>query len=129
MICLDESHFYANLHRFCIEFQHVPTFATYISSGWIGHNVSWRRLWPRFGRLFPYGGMDTTNHVERHWELIKYTVLQGKVNQSLRDFIVAIIGSAKDGTLIGQPTLLSQFVMTHRLSKYYNPSLILVATM
>lgn len=71
--------------------------------------------------------MDTTNHVERHWELINYTVLQGKVNQSLRDLIVAIIGSAKDGTRIGQPTLLSQFVMIQRLSKYRNPSLLLVA--
>jgi hypothetical protein len=124
MICPDESHFDANLQRFCIEFQHVLIFATYITTGWAGLDVSWRRLWPRFGRLFPYGGMDTTNHVERHWELIKYTVLQGKVNRSLRDLIVAIIGSAKDGTRIGQPTLLSQFVMTQRLSKYRNHSLL-----
>ena len=71
--------------------------------------------------------MDTTNHVERHWELIKYIVLQNKVNRSLPDLILAIIGSAKDGTRIGQPILLSQFVMTHRLSKYRNYSLQLVA--
>ena len=71
--------------------------------------------------------MDTTNHVERHWKLIKYTVLQNKVNRSLPDLILAIIGSAKDGTRIGQPTLLSQFVMTHCLSKYRNYSLQLVA--
>ena len=38
-----------------------------------------------------YGGMDTTNHIERHWEWIKYILLQGKVNRSLRDLIVAII--------------------------------------
>ena len=56
--------------------------------------------------------MDTTNLVERHWELIKYNVLQGKVNRSLQDLIMTIIGSAKDRTPIGQPTLLSQFVMT-----------------
>lgn len=78
------------------------------------------KLWPRFGRLFPYGGMDTTNYVERHWKLIKYIVLQSKVNRSLRDLIVAIIGNAKDETRIGQPTLLNQFVMTQRLSKYRN---------
>lgn len=60
--------------------------------------------------------MDTTNHVERHWELIKYTLLQGKVNRSLRDLIVAIVGSAKDGTRVGQPTLLNQFKMTQRIS-------------
>jgi hypothetical protein len=72
--------------------------------------------------------MDTTNHVEQHWELIKYIVLQCKVNRSLRDLIMAIIESTKDGTRIGQPTLLSQFGMTQRLNKYRNPSLLLVAT-
>jgi len=63
--------------------------------------------------------MDTTNHVERHWELIKYTLHQGKVNRSLRDLIVAIVGTAKDGTHGVQPTLLSQFKMTQRLSKFH----------
>ena len=53
--------------------------------------------------FFSYGGIDTTNHVKRHWELIKYTLLQWKVNRSLRDLIVTIIGSAKDGTRLGQP--------------------------
>jgi hypothetical protein len=120
MLCPDETHFDENLRRFCIEFQHIPSFATYINSGWAGINVPWRRLWPRFGRLFSYGGMDTTNHVERHWELIKYTLLRGKVNRSVRDLIVAIIGSAKDGTHLGQPTLLGQFIMTQRISKFFN---------
>jgi hypothetical protein len=120
MLCPSEIHFDENLRRFCVEFQHIPTFATYINSGWAGINVPWRRLWPRFGRLFSYGGMDTTNHIERHWELIKYTLLHGKVNRSLRDLIVAIIGSAKDGTRLGQPTLLSQFKMTQRISKFLN---------
>ena len=45
--------------------------------------------------------MDTTNHVERHWEWIKYTLSQGKVNRSLQDLIVAIIGSAANGTRAG----------------------------
>ena len=119
MLCPNESHFDENLRNFCVEFQHIPRFAIYINSGWAGINVPWRRLWPRFGRLFAYGGMDTTNHVERHWELIKYTLLQGKVNRSLRDLIVAIVGSAKDGTHVVQPTLLSQFKMTQRLSKFH----------
>jgi hypothetical protein len=118
MLCPSEDHFDENLGRFCVEFQHIPTFALYVNSGWAGLNCSWRRLWPRFGRLFAYGGMDTTNHVERHWELIKYTLLQGKVNRSLRDLIVAIVGSANDGTRVGQPTLLSQFKLTQRLSKF-----------
>jgi hypothetical protein len=29
-------------------------------------------LWPTFGKLFIYGGGDITNHVEYHWEWIKY---------------------------------------------------------
>jgi hypothetical protein len=130
MLCPSEDHFDENLRRFCVQFQHIPTFAKYVISGWAGIHCPWRRLWPRFGRLFAYGGMDTTNHVERHWELIKYTLLQGKVNRSLRDLIVAIVGSAKDGTRVGQPTLLSQFRMTQRLSKslifvYYSMFLLL----
>ena len=66
--------------------------------GWTDDTVPWRLLWPKFGRLFEYGGMDTTNHVEQHWEWIKYTLLQGKVNRSIWDLIVAIIGSAADGS-------------------------------
>ena len=26
----------------------------------------WRKLWPKFGRLFNYGHVDITNIVERH---------------------------------------------------------------
>lgn len=117
MHCPDETHFDENLRRFAEEFAHIPSFGPYIFTGWAGSNVPWKRLWPKFGRLFSYGGMDTTNHVERHWELIKYTLLQGKVNRSLRDLIVAIVGSAKDGTRVGQPTLLNQFKMTQRISE------------
>jgi len=77
-------------------------------------------MWPKFGRLFSYGGMDTTNHVERHWKWIKYTLLQGKVNRSVRDLIVAIIGSVADGSRIGGPTLLDHFKQVQAISKYSN---------
>ena len=118
MRCPNEDHFDENVRRLILEFNHIPTFGAYLSTGWTGVNVPWRRLWPKFGRLFSYGGMDTTNHIERHWEFIKYTLLQGKVNRCLRDLIVAIIGSAKDGIHVGQCTLLNQFKMTQRISKY-----------
>ena len=114
-----EVHFDENLKKFYDDFQHIPTVAAYMDSGWTSKNVPWRRLWPRFGRLFAYGGMDTTNHVERHWEWIKYTLLQGKVNRALRDLIVAIVGSAADGSRVGGPTLLDHFQTVQLISKYF----------
>ena len=66
-------------------------------------------MWPKFGRLFSYGGMDITNYIERHWEWIKHTLLQGKVNWSLQNLIVAIIGSMVDEKRIGGPTLMDHF--------------------
>jgi hypothetical protein len=122
MHCPNEDHFEANLRKLFFDFQHVPSVEAYIKNGWAGEHVVWRKLWPRFGRLFAYGGMDTTNHVERHWELIKYTLLKGKVNRALRDLIVALVGSAKDGSRVGQPTLINDFKMIQRISKYTCPT-------
>ena len=61
--------------------------------------------------------MDTTNHVERHWEWIKYTLFQGKVNRSLRDLIVALVGSAADGSHIGGPTAMDHFETVQLIGK------------
>ena len=108
MFCPDEDHFDVKLRIFCEEFAHISAFAAYINTGWAGINVPWKRLWPSFGRIFSYGGMDIINYMERHCQLIKYTLLQDKVNRNLRDLSVAIIGSAKDGTRVAQPTLLTQ---------------------
>ena len=119
MYCPNEGHFDENLRRFILEFHHIPLFKQHTSTGWTGAHVPWKRLWPRFSRLFNYGGVNTTNHIERHWEFIKYTLLQGKVNRCLRDLIVALIGSAENGTRAGQPTLLNQFKMTQRISKCF----------
>jgi len=82
MHCPKEEHFEDNLKKFYEDFQHIPSMANYMEAGWVGQNVQWRKLWPRFGRLFAYGGMDMTNHIGsgRHWEWIKYTLLHGKVN-------------------------------------------------
>ena len=41
----------------------------------------------------------------------------GKVNRSLRDLVVAIIGSAKDGIRVGGPTLLDYFKLRQGTSK------------
>ena len=116
--CPDESHFEVHLQKLYNDFQYIPTVNIYLRSEWSDLDVPWRALWPKFGRLFSYGGMDTTNHVERHWEWIKYTLLQGKINRSLRDLIVAIIGSAADGTRVGGPTLLDHFQQVQLISKF-----------
>jgi hypothetical protein len=119
MHCPVEEHFDDNLKKLYEDFQYIPNVPDYIDTGWASETVPWRRLWPRFGQLFAYGGMDTTNHIEQHWEWIKYTLFQGKVNRALRDLIVAIVGSAADGTRIGGPTLLDHFQTVQLISKYY----------
>jgi len=53
--------------------------------------------------------MDITNHLKRHWEWIKYTLLQGKVNRSIWDLIVAKIGSVVDGSCVGGSTPIDHF--------------------
>jgi hypothetical protein len=116
--CPREDHFKENLRKFYADFEHILGVEEYIRSGWADDTVPWKMMWPKFGRLYAYGGVDTTNHVERHWEWIKYTLLQGKVNRSLRDLIVAIIGSAADGSRIGGPTLLDHFKQVQAISKY-----------
>ncbi|XP_024400655.1 uncharacterized protein [Physcomitrium patens] len=118
MHCPQEEHFNLNLQKFYEDFGHIPGVKDYIQKGWAGETTPWRKLWPRFGRLFAYGGIDTTNHVERHWEWIKYTLLQGKVNRSLRDLIVAIVGSAADGSRIGGPTLMDHFQTVQLISRF-----------
>lgn len=115
--CPNENHFDENVKRFCEAFKHIPGVVPYIQSGWTNLNVPWRDMWPKYGRLFAHGGMDTTNHIERHWEFIKYTLLQGKVNRSLRDLVVAIMGSAADGSRVGGPTLMDHFKQVQLISK------------
>ena len=113
-----EEHFDDNLKLY-EDFQHIPNVVDYIDAGWTCESVPWKRLWPRFGQLFAYGGMDTTNHIKHHWEWIKYTLLQGKVIHALRDLTIASIGSAMDGSRIGRPTLLNYFQTVQFINKYY----------
>ena len=117
--CPREDHFEENVRKLYTDFEHILGLEEYMRCGWAGDTVPWRSLWPKFGRLFKYGGMDTTNHVERHWEWIKYTLLQGKINRSIRDLIVAIIGSAVDGNRTGGPTLVDHFKQVQAISEYF----------
>lgn len=80
----------------------------YVTNGWCGHDCPWRRRWPKFGRLFNYGNVDTTNLVERLWQYIKYTLLDARINRSILDLLHALVGKSETGTHIGG-TLLEFF--------------------
>jgi hypothetical protein len=67
MHCSVEEYFDDNLKKLYEDFQHISNVVDYIDASWAGECVPWRRLWQRFGRLFPYDGMNTINHIERHW--------------------------------------------------------------
>ena len=75
-------------------------------------------MWPKFGKLFLYGGMNTTNHIEEHWEWIKYTLLQGKVNWSLQNLMIVIIGCIVNKCHIGSLTLMDYFKQVQCINKY-----------
>ncbi|KAI5059584.1 hypothetical protein GOP47_0025903 [Adiantum capillus-veneris] len=80
----------------------------YVSTGWCGKTCMWRSRWPRFGRLFQHGNVDTTNLVERLWQYVKYTLLNAQINRSLLVLLNALVGDSVHGTYIGG-TLLEFF--------------------
>ena len=66
--CSSEITFDYKLERFYDEFKDTEGVVIYIQSGGANHGVSWKSMWPTWGTLFRYGGIETTNHVEHHWE-------------------------------------------------------------
>jgi hypothetical protein len=83
MHCSSEITFDYELEMFYDEFKDIEGVVIYIQFGWANHGVSWKSMWPTWGRLFRYGGINTTNHVKRHWKWIKYSLLGAKVNRKL----------------------------------------------
>lgn len=80
----------------------------YITNGWCARTCEWQRRWPKFGRLFPHGYVDTTNLVERLWQYIKYTLLDAKINRPILSLLHAFVGDSTTGTHMGG-TLLEFF--------------------
>jgi hypothetical protein len=68
MHCSVKEYFDDNLKKLYEDVQHISNIVDYIDVGWEGESVPRKRLWPRFDQLFAYGGMDTTNRIERHWK-------------------------------------------------------------
>ena len=71
----------------------------YVTNGWCGGDCMWRTRWPKFGRLFNHGNVDTTNLVERLWQYIKYTLLEARINRSIVELLYALVG---DSTIYSQ---------------------------
>lgn len=88
----------------------------YISNGWCGYACEWQKRWPKFGRLFPHGNVDTTNLVERLWQYIKYTLLDSKINRSILVLLQALVGDSITGTYMGG-SLLEFFKQKQEIGK------------
>ena len=117
MHCSSEITFDYELERFYDKLKDIEGVVIYIQFGCANHEVPWRSVWPTWGRFFRYGGMDKTNHVERHWKWIKYSLLGAKVNRKLRDLVVAIIENVADGTRVGGITLIDHFKQQQTVSE------------
>lgn len=93
-----------------------PKVCRYITNGWCARTCIWRKRWPKFGRLFPHGSVDTTNLVERLWQYIKYTLLDAKINRSVLVLLHALVGNSQTGTHMGG-TLLEFFKEKQEIGK------------
>jgi len=57
--------FEENFKIFKEDYGHIVVVMRYVDVGWACQISYCRRMWRRFGRLFPHGFVDTTNLVER----------------------------------------------------------------
>ena len=106
--------------RFCtfmLEYSSHQNICRYVSNGWCGQTCMWRERWPKFGRLFPHGNMETTNLVERLWQYIKYTLLDAKINRSMLVLLHVLVGDSRTGTYMGG-TLLEFFKQKQEICMY-----------
>lgn len=116
MYAASEDMFDAMYGELLLVYQAHENIRRYVSNGWCGSTCMWRSRWPRFGRLFPHGNVDTTNLVERLWQYIKYTLLDAKINRSLLVLVHALVGDSLHGTYMGG-TLLEFFKQKQEIGK------------
>ncbi len=88
----------------------------YVKNGWCSNTCMWKRRWPKFGRLFAHGNVDTTNLVERLWQYIQYTLLDAKINRLILVLLHALVGDSLHGMHIGG-TLLEFFKQKQEIGK------------
>ena len=87
MHCISESSFNAMSEEVRQELSKKPGVWQYIKGGRCGETCVWRSLWPKLSKLFIYEHVDTTNLVERHWQVLKYIALRGRINCSIADIV------------------------------------------
>ena len=95
MHCITESSFNVMCEEVRQEYSDKPGVWQYIEGGWCGQTCVWRSLWPKFGRLFNYGHVDTA-------KILKYIALRGRINHSITDLVHVLIGDNVSGTCIGR---------------------------
>ena len=62
MQCITESTFSAQCEDLKVEYANKPGVWKYIEGRWCGLTCVWRKLWPKFGRMFNYGHVDTSQY-------------------------------------------------------------------
>ncbi|KAI5077831.1 hypothetical protein GOP47_0007655 [Adiantum capillus-veneris] len=110
-----EDDFEARFQRLLLDYSNHENIQRYVSNGWCSKSCVWRERWPKFGRLFPHGNVDTTNLVERLWQYVKYTLLDARINRPALDLLHALVGNARSGSWMGG-TLLEFFKQKQELA-------------
>ena len=111
-----EEEFEERYHLLQAKYLAHPNIDRYVTNGWCSHDCMWRTRWPKFGRLFNYGNVDTTNLVERLWQYIRYTLLNAQTNRSILELLHSIVGDSSSGTHMGG-TLLEFFKQKQEIGK------------
>lgn len=114
---ITEEQFNDTYSKFKITYANDKKVLKYVEKGWAGENSPWKRMWPRFSRMFKHAHVNTTNLAERMWQYIKYTLLNGKVNRRLDELIIALIGHPETGRRFGGSTLIEYYDDAHWLSE------------
>ena len=116
MYSANEFQFQQNYEGLLQAYNTYPKVQKYVTNGWCGQDCPWRNRWPKYGRLFNYGNVDTTNLVERLWQYIKYTLLNAQINRSILDLLHSMVGDSSSGTYMGG-TLLEFFKQKQEIGK------------
>lgn len=62
--------------------------------------------------------MNTTNHIERTWHTLKYKQLRRRVNKSVHDLLLGLVGAALEEDYYGNLSLIDSFREKEMLGKY-----------
>jgi hypothetical protein len=113
---ITKEQFDAMYRRFKVTYANNNRVLKYVEKGWTRSNSQWRRMWPRWSKMFRHGHVNTTNLMECMWHYVKYTLLDGNVNRRLDELTLAIIGNPETRCRFGGNTLVEHYNDAHFLS-------------